>query len=603
MIRFRSRIPAATVALALALCPRAAIGQDSTATADTITAANVGSLASPATAEDSLARAESLFAEMMRLERQVAELELSEADLTGEDSVLVAERRLRRITDELEVASAWIDLIVQLDRTHPIISAQRDTAVRILEEGADHLRMERASFLARIAEMRAPRDTLRGAALLDHERAIARMSARVNENVRETAALVEWFDRLEIDSEAVDAEADSMIRARADDLADRIRIVVGLRNDARTAVTRAPEGEAETLALDVLALEERLQNNIRSLQQMVQLLRERGLETVAYRQLLITATGELTTDILDARVALGLVQQGLDAVRQWLVTQGVQWLFRFLIFMGILFLSVLMARLARGLVVRGLNRAKVETSSLMRETVLSITGKSVILLGILIGLGQMGVSLGPMLAGLGVAGFIVGFALQDTLANFASGFMIVVYEPYDVGDLIEVAGVSGKVAGMSLVATSIKTLDNQVLVIPNSRIWGDVIRNVTAQRIRRVDLTFGVAYDSDLDEVEQILTDLVEKDERVLSDPAPNIRVHELGDSAVVFIVRPWCMTDDYWEVYWDLTRAAKIAFDEAGVGIPFPQRDVHLHTADQTTATTGVERPTDDRDEATSAD
>jgi small conductance mechanosensitive channel len=293
------------------------------------------------------------------------------------------------------------------------------------------------------------------------------------------------------------------------------------------------------------------------------------------------ATGALTTDILDSRVALGLAREGLDAIGTWLMTDGVQLLFRLIIFALIILASMFGARVVRGIIRRGFARSGTQSSALMRETVLSLTGKGVVVLGLLIGLSQMGVSLGPLLAGLGVAGFIVGFALQDALSNFAAGFMIVVYEPYDVGDLIEVTGARGKVDGMSLVATSIRTLDNQLLIIPNSRIWGDVIRNVTSQRVRRVDLTFGVAYDTDLDEAEGILTELVEQHEMVLSEPAPVIKVHELGDSSVNFIVRPWCQTDDYWDVYWDLTRGVKEAFDAAGIVIPFPQREVHLRTVD----------------------
>ena len=202
-------------------------------------------------------------------------------------------------------------------------------------------------------------------------------------------------------------------------------------------------------------------------------------------------------------------------------------------------------------------------------------------LGIMIALSQMGISLGPLLAGLGVLGFIVGFALQDTLGNFASGMMILIYRPYDVGDLITAAGVTGKVKDMSLVYTMILTLDNQKMIVPNSKIWGDVIQNVTAQRVRRVDLVCGISYADDIEKAEKVLAKIVEDNEMSLDDPEPMIKLHTLNDSSVDFIVRPWVKSNDYWDVYWDITREVKMRFDREGISIPFPQRDVHHYHGD----------------------
>jgi small conductance mechanosensitive channel len=156
--------------------------------------------------------------------------------------------------------------------------------------------------------------------------------------------------------------------------------------------------------------------------------------------------------------------------------------------------------------------------------------------------------------------------------------MILMYRPYDVGDLIEAAGVSGRVNQMSLVNTTILTLDNQTIIIPNNKIWGDVIRNVTAQTMRRVDLIFGISYSDDIPKTERVLQEILDSHDKVLADPEPMVRLHELGDSSVNFVVRPWVAVDDYWDVYWDLTRAVKIRFDEEGISIPFPQRDVHIY-------------------------
>jgi len=187
-----------------------------------------------------------------------------------------------------------------------------------------------------------------------------------------------------------------------------------------------------------------------------------------------------------------------------------------------------------------------------------------------------------MLAGLGVAGFIVGFALQDSLGNFAAGAMILIYRPFDVDDFVEVTGASGLVKKMNLVSTTITTFDNQTLVVPNSKIWGDVIKNVTAQTERRVDLEFGIGYDDDIELAERVLTEVVSAHDKVLADPEPMIKLHTLGDSSVNFVVRPWVRTDDYWDVYWDLMREVKLRFDREGISIPFPQRDVHLYAENE---------------------
>ncbi len=235
------------------------------------------------------------------------------------------------------------------------------------------------------------------------------------------------------------------------------------------------------------------------------------------------------------------------------------------------------AKVVRAIVDKTLASSKVKASSLLQRMLSTIIYNIVVVIGLLVALSQIGFSMGPLLAGLGVAGFIIGFALQDSLANFASGMLILLYRPYDVGDTVEVSGVFGKVERMSLVNTTILTLDNQTLIVPNNKIWQDVIKNLTYQDVRRVDLVFSIAYDQDIDIAERVLHEAVDADDRVLKDPERNIRVHELGDSSVNFIVRPWVKTADYWDVYWDMTKSVKQRFDAAGITIPFPQRDVHL--------------------------
>jgi small conductance mechanosensitive channel len=202
--------------------------------------------------------------------------------------------------------------------------------------------------------------------------------------------------------------------------------------------------------------------------------------------------------------------------------------------------------------------------------------------GLMIVLGALGANLGGVLALVGGASFIIAFAMQTTLSNFAAGMMIMIYRPFDVGNFVTVAGVSGTVQAVSLVSTTITTPDNQVIVIPNSNVWGSVITNVTGNDTRRVDLVFGIGYSDDIPAAQRVLEEVVSQHPQVLEDPAPVVRLHELADSSVNFVCRPWCNTADYWAVYWDVTRTVKERFDAEGISIPFPQRDVHLHTVDQ---------------------
>jgi small conductance mechanosensitive channel len=302
-----------------------------------------------------------------------------------------------------------------------------------------------------------------------------------------------------------------------------------------------------------------------------------GMETAQIRRGIISATGKLSEDILDAEVAKGLAESLVADTADWFRTNGAQLVFQVVTFLLILFVFWILARIGRGAVRRGLERSKLDISSLAREFFIKSTGRLVMLVGFIIAIAQLGVEVGPVLAGLGIAGFVIGFALQDTLSNFASGMMILVYRPFDVGDAIEAGGVTGKVDQMNLVSTMILTFDNQLLIVPNKQVWGGIIRNITHQDKRRVDMTFGIGYSDDIPKAEKILTEIVTSHEKVLKEPEAVVRLHALGESSVDFIVRPWSKTDDYWDVYWDVTREVKRRFDEEGVSIPFPQRDVHV--------------------------
>ncbi len=244
--------------------------------------------------------------------------------------------------------------------------------------------------------------------------------------------------------------------------------------------------------------------------------------------------------------------------------------------LAILFFGRIVARWMRRIAVKMMTKGK--TDPIIIGFVGSIIYVALMAFVILAALGQIGIQTTSFIAILGAAGLAIGLALQGSLANFAAGFLLIMFRPFKVGDFIEGAGVSGIVEEIQIFTTTMRTGDNKTVIVPNSKLLGDNIVNYSAKQTRRVDLTVGVSYDADLAKVKEILADIAAKDERVKADPAPMIAVSELADNSVNLVMRLWTNTADYWDVYFDTTEAVKLRMDEAGIGIPYPQRDVHLY-------------------------
>jgi small conductance mechanosensitive channel len=197
---------------------------------------------------------------------------------------------------------------------------------------------------------------------------------------------------------------------------------------------------------------------------------------------------------------------------------------------------------------------------------------------VLAALGQLGIQTTSFIAVIGAAGLAIGLALQGSLANFAAGFLMIIFRPFKVGDYIEGAGVAGTVEAIQIFTTQLKTPDNKTVIIPNAGLTAGNITNYSAKGTRRVDLVFGIGYGDDIDHAKKVIMDVLAKEERILKDPATTIGVVELADSSVNFAVRPWVKADDYWNIYFNLTENIKKDFDAQGISIPFPQRDVHMY-------------------------
>jgi small conductance mechanosensitive channel len=242
----------------------------------------------------------------------------------------------------------------------------------------------------------------------------------------------------------------------------------------------------------------------------------------------------------------------------------------------ILVVGYLLAKTVKQVITKVLTKSKIEPTLISFASHLSYI--AILTFVFLAVLNTLGVATTSFVAVIGAAGLAVGLALQGSLANFASGVLLILFRPVKVGDYIEGAGVAGTVEEIQIFATKLATPDNKTIIIPNAKLTGDNITNYSSKGTRRVDMTIGISYDADIDKARKIVADILAKDERVLEEPETAIFVSELADSSVNFTVRPWTNVADYWGVRFDTLEAVKKAFDKAGVGIPFPQRDVHIY-------------------------
>mgnify|MGYP001817192591 FL=1 len=222
---------------------------------------------------------------------------------------------------------------------------------------------------------------------------------------------------------------------------------------------------------------------------------------------------------------------------------------------------------------------KREVDEVLVDFLGSVVNIAVTVVAVIAALDQLGISPASLLAVVGAASLAVGLALKDSLSNFAAGVMLVLFRPFTKGDFVDAGGESGTVDEVYLNSTRLVTPDNKLIMVPNSQIWNGSITNYSAKDTRRVDLVIGVGYDDDLKTAHDVIMGVLKSHDKVLEDPAPAVFVSNLGDSSVDFNVRPWVNNSDYWGVYSDVLHQAKLALDEAGVSIPYPQSDVHMHT------------------------
>lgn len=267
-----------------------------------------------------------------------------------------------------------------------------------------------------------------------------------------------------------------------------------------------------------------------------------------------------------------LSKEDTDKYINWVIEYGMSLLGA----IAVLVIGRWVSKFLVGLLKKALKKSKAD------ETLISFLGNmaymALITFVVISALGTLGVNTTSFAAVIAAAGLAIGLALQGSLSNFASGVLIIIFKPFKKGDFVEAAGISGSITEVTIFTTKFKTGDNKVVIVPNSAIMDGTITNYSKEKTRRIDMIFGIGYDDDIKLTKKTLEKILSKDKRILKDPAPVIAVHELADSSVNFVCRPWVKTPDYWGVYWDTQEAVKLEFDKAGISIPYPQQDVYMH-------------------------
>jgi|TARA_B110000971_G_scaffold219966_1_gene262326 small conductance mechanosensitive channel len=266
-----------------------------------------------------------------------------------------------------------------------------------------------------------------------------------------------------------------------------------------------------------------------------------------------------------------------DNISEWIVALVTTYGVKIVLALAIYLIGKRLVALATDLMAKAMTSRNVDPT--VGNFVKNITYYLLLALVVVAALGQLGVETASAIAILGAAGLAVGFALQGTLSNFASGVMLILLRPLKIGDFVEVAGEAGIVKELAIFATTLTTPDNKTITISNSSIFSSNITNYSTQPTRRVDLIVGVSYNADIQQVKTELLAIAADNERILKDQDVTVGVVELADSSVNFVFRPWVKSADYWGVYFDLNERIKMRFDELGIEIPYPQMDIHTKT------------------------
>lgn len=521
---------------------------------------------------------------MDQLEASIDSLLILDARMKGKDEEaqdvmrVTGQKFVKTISDN---QPRLLDLIRELDAAGIPADEIRTRFQRFITTEADTYNQAILFWAGELDGHRERRVSAEPALRGDIEARIEDARDRLDRLFHGQAATLTIADSLGLDASREWHQLEKILNTRAENYVGRLQIAVKSRDKLRDRLKNA--GRAGTADSELAATrtqlqfaERRVEGVARSLEETVDLLEERGFEGAQYRQFIIETTGEISEKILDPRVLIGILSNALKNFWNWVKENAPAFLIKLLIILAFVAVFRILFRLGWWMV-RLLGLARL--SRLMRDLVDRMLSPIATIVGLIGGLWFLGVNPAHLLAGVGVASVIIGLALQDSLSNLAAGFFILATRPFDVDDVVVSGSVFGTVKEMGLANTTIVTFDNRRLMVPNRKIWGEVIENRSAEAVRRVDLTVRIGYREDLDRAIGILRDLLDGNERALKKPEPVIFVAELADSWIEIAVRPWTRNEDWWPLLTELPRLVRLRFGEEGIEIPYPQRDVTMRS------------------------
>jgi small conductance mechanosensitive channel len=496
----------------------------------------------------------------------------------------------------------------------------RNTVTRLLQviptlqaagAAVDSVRQGLGTFLVRVGGLydeaierrMAEIDDFRDARASSPPDSLAALEARV----RETKAILDTLlvervqnlsraDSLGLDTSEQWQTIERTLTSWAESQVGRLQIALLNRNRLSEQIRQAEEArsapnEITALRTRLRATEDRIEGITATLGVTADLLAGRGFETAAYRQMIIRGTGDVTADILDPEVLIGLLGDLANGLWNWLKSNGPTLFVRFLIVLGVIILFRVAFRVGWWLfrVLR-----LVRLSKLMTDLIGRMLRPIATIIGLATGLWLVGVDPTTLLAGLGVAGVIVGLALQDSMSNLAAGLFILATRPFDVEDVVEAGGVVGTVQEMGLANTTILTFDRRRLFVPNRQIWSHVIENRSAEPVRRVEVTARISYREDLDRAVALLQSILDENEMVLADPEPVVFVQTLADSWIEIAVWPWAETENWLELTRSLPRLIRLRFAREGIEVPHTRIELVADRPDSGPSAPATTEPAD---------
>jgi len=549
--------------------------------ADTLQGASVDTVTADTVAADTVSsapvRAHAALVQMDAALDSIVALIARTRGAADEERELARLRANRYIEEIQDLQAELLGLMPELVAAGLPADSIRDAFAPVFLREADLYDEAIERYTERIDDLRELRSSTPPEELGALEVRIQESKARLDTLLIQQVENLSGADSLGLDMSEAWEFLDRFLANWAESQVGRLQIATLDRRRLRTQIRdaqRAGAVESEIVALRarLQAAEQRVLGIATSLDGIANLLAQRGFETAQYRQIVIRTTGEVTEDILNPKVLLGLLRELGTDLGRWLRDKGPTIVVRLLIIIGMIILFRIGFRLAWWLF-RILRLIKF--SQLLTKLVGGLVRPIATLAGLVTGLWIVGLNPTTLLAGLGVAGIIVGLALQDSLSNLAAGFFILTNRPYDVDDVIEAGGVVGTVQAMGLANTTIMTFDNRRLFVPNRKIWSDVIVNRSAEPVRRVEVTIKISYREDLDRALGVLRNILDVNEKVLEDPEPAIFISNLADSWIEVAIWPWAKNEHWLHLLRELPRLVRLRFEEEGIEVPYPTREI----------------------------